>query len=92
MTDLKALRRKIAKSLVLEFSEPRDIEPDVELADLIESALLQYAEACLGEPSDRANTLGYIEMTEPKGFDSDAQVINAIWTAMASQRLKEIKE
>lgn len=84
MTDLKALRRQLAEEACRNSVCAGELH-------YIEAALLQYAEAVLGEPSDRANTLGYIEMTEPKGFDSDAQIINAIWTAMAAQRLKEIK-
>ena len=73
MTDLKALRREIAKKAYQDGHTMGSIEA-------IESAMLQYAEACLGKPSEG--------MIDAGAFANTAK---AAWGTMASQRLKEIK-
>lgn len=77
MTDLKALRREISERLDHDLNSRKSFDDD-SIAH-IESALLQYAEAVLSEPSE--------EMIDSK----DGYTNRTIWIAMASQRLKEIK-
>ena len=84
MTDLKALRREIVQQVQRDWFAKSDCSFDA-LQKLVEGALLQYAEACLGEPSEGMRTAG----TEV--HDQRPSEIIKVWTAMASQRLKEIK-
>ena len=78
MTDLKALRMEIAESTSRQLLQ--DWPAQQRLQALFESALLQYAEAVLGEPSE-----GMLDFAEYGGGPVE------VWNAMASQRLKEIK-
>ena len=78
MTDLKALRREIAEEAAkYTCGSSGDYE-------VIVDAMQKYAEACLGAPSGEMWKVGQ----DMRGRDFK---INEIWTAMASQRLKEIK-
>jgi len=86
MTDLNALREQIADETSAK------MEYDMQWQrDLIEAALLQYAEAVLGEPSEGMLDVGCKAV--PLGEHRQLAPIqsSACWTAMASQRLKEIK-
>jgi len=76
MTDLKALRGEIVQQVQRDWFAKSDCSFDA-LQKLVEGALLQYAEACLGEPSE--------------GMLKAADDYPAAWYVMASQRLKEIK-
>jgi len=84
MTDLKALRREMAQKLNDAIACSYELS---EVNPLIEAALLQYAEACLGEPSFSMNAAANVYAATSNGVNP----MDGVWTAMASQRLKEIK-
>lgn len=86
MTDLKALRREIAERVG--YALRGDDYDQLQLEALVESALLQYAEACMWEQAtSKMHATGYYHARiYDGGLDNPAEV----WHAMASQRLKEI--
>ena len=83
MADLKALREQIVDETSAK------MEYDMQWQrDLIESALLQYAEACLGEPSEGMIERGNFSAASASPHD---HTVRGMFNAMAAQRLKEIK-
>lgn len=91
--DLKALRREMAYALFDLF-----IDEEV-VSSTIESALLQYALACLGEPSERMLKAANAQLASEaaKLWLTDKSILNAdkaatgYWNAMAAQRAREIE-
>ena len=92
MSDLKALRREIAGKLAAKAVkiEPQRDKSVMLTTDIsaIESALLQYAEAVLGEPSEGMIERGNFSAASANPHD---HTVRGMFNAMASQRLKEIK-
>lgn len=88
MTDLKALRREIAEKMVRKMLGDAVVEDDIEIAT---DGLLQYAEACLGEPSEGMAQACIYAPVGGRAGNLDFEMIKRYWTAMASRRLKELK-
>lgn len=98
MTDLKALRQMLAGQIATRHSEYDGMPMiDFRLQERIEAALSQYAEACLGEPSEgilvdmaRAYEKHLDKICASYGH-ARQDAAKAAYYAMASQRLREIK-
>jgi len=86
MTDLKALRREIAEKVI-----GKGLLSGHANLSALEAALSQYAEACLGEPSEGMVEQMGGEIVDLYHADDPSYRPRVVWTAMAAQRLKEIK-
>lgn len=87
MTDLKALRRTVAEEIGGIFFGDGG-EDQILLENAVEFALLQYALACLGEPSSKMLERGNFSAASANPHD---HTVRGMFNAMAAQRAKELE-